>query len=263
MTQQFKWGLVASMLMATGLAHATSVTIPAGIPYNGSPYYGATVNGVANLSLSADTLGMLDTVRANVGAAAPAIGTVQKDTDGFYTQASFAMPLTSLTIDTQTNGPVGVNTAGGMSLSMPVLKSVSSGGSLTVTDLNIDLVNKKVYATLIGGNGLGTVNNAYLWNIASATGPGLITGYDSHCGVYNDCPYLAPGMTLSGLSFTTDGYNKFSQALGLTQLGRAAIVGVTDFGTITMGVVPEPSTPALMGLGLAGLLISKRRRQGA
>ncbi|KGM40541.1 hypothetical protein JY96_12195 [Aquabacterium sp. NJ1] len=263
MTQQFKWGLVASMLMATGLAHATSVTIPAGTPYYGTPFYGATVSGVANLSLSSDMLATLDTVRASMGAYGAAVGTVQKDTDGYYTQASVAMPVSSLTIDTVAIAPLGVTTAGGLTLSMPALKSISSGGSLTVTDLNIDLANKKVYATLIGSNGLGTVKNAYLWDIGSVTGPELITGFDSHCGAYNDCQYLAPGMTLTGLRFTSGSYTQFSQALGLSQLGWAAFDGPADFGTITMGVVPEPGTPALMGLGLAGLLIGKRRRQGA
>lgn len=248
------------MFMAFGLANASTVTIPAGTPYNGSPYYGAVFGGAEAMNFSADMLGVLDTARASMTAYGAASAMVMKDSDGFYTQASFATPVTSLTIDSQSNWPVGVATAGGITMTTSALKSVSSGGSLTVTDLNFDLASKKVYATLIGGNGVGTLNNVYLWDIASITGPGLTIGYDSRCGFYNDCPYLAPGMTLSGLSLTTDGFNAISQALGLFNVGKAALNGVTDFGTITMGVVPEPSTPALMGLGLAGLLVARLTR---
>ena len=262
MSLRFKQGVAASMFVAAGLAHASVVTIPAGEPYYGWPYDGAEIGGAEAWSLSADLLGALDTAKTSIVPYGAAATTVFKDSDGFYTQASTAMPITSVTIDSQTNGPVSVATTGGITLTTPALKKVSSGGSLTVTDLNFDLANKKVYATLIGGNGVGTLNNYHLGDFATIVGPAWTTGYDSRCGVYNDCAYMTPGLTLYGLSLTADGFNQVSQALGLLNLGRSALNGVTDFGTITRGVVPEPSTPALMGLGLAGLLISKRRRPG-
>ncbi len=259
----FKSGLAASMFMAVGLAHASSVTIPAGAQYYGAPYYGTSINGVSTLSLSPDVLMTLDIIQTSVTSYGAAAASVMKDSDGFYTQVSVAAPITSVSLDTQSTDIVSVATAGGIVMTAPARKSVGSGGSLTVTDLNVDLANKQVYATLIGGNGVGTLNNIALWNVGSVTSSGLITGYDSHCGFYNDCLYVAPGMTLSGLRLTADGFNKVAQSLGLLSLGKSALTGITDFGTITMGAVPEPSTPALMGLGLAGLLISKRRRQGA
>lgn len=261
MQSRYKQSVAASMFMAVGLANASTVTITAGTPYNESPYYGAVFGGAEAMTFSAEMLGFLDMARASMAAYGAASATVMKDSDGFYTQASIAMPVTSLTIDTQSNWPVSVATTGGITMTTSAFKNVFSGGSLTLTDLNFDLANKKVYATLIGDNGVGTLSNYALGDIASITGPGLVSGYDSRCGVYNDCPYLAPGMTLSGLSLTADGFYKFRQALGLSSLGWAALANsVTDFGTVTMGVVPEPSTPALMGLGLAGLLVARRRR---
>lgn len=179
--------------------------------------------------------------------------TVTKDSDGFYTQASASAPITALTIDTATNSVLSAATTGGATQTAPVLKSVSSGGSLTVTDLNVDLANKKVYATIIGGNGVGTLTNFYLWDIGSITGATTVAG----AGTYTT--------NISGLSITTNGFNKFVTSLGLLNLGKSALSGVTDFGTITSTItavpaIPEPSTYALMGLGLAGMGLVARRR---
>lgn len=246
MTLRFKQGMAASMLVAAGMAQAASVTIPTGTAYNGL----VLEPKAAHFSFSADVLGTLDTAKTSVASYGAANTTVLKDTDGFYIEAAESAPITSLTIDTGTGSVQSFTTTGGFSLSTPTLKNVSSGGSLTVTDLNIDLANKKVYATLIGGNGVGTFNHLYLWDIASITG---VTNVQS-TGTYTT--------TLAGLSITTEGFNKFATSLGLLNLGKSALVGVTDYGTITVVAVPEPSTSVLMGLGLAGLLISKRRRQG-
>lgn len=246
MTLRFKQGMAASMLVAAGMAQAASVTISAGGVYNGY----SLPPQAALLSLSADLLGTLDTTKTNIMSYGAATATAWKDTDGFYAGASVGAPVTSLTLDTGTGSVQSFTTTGGFSMSTPTLKNVSSGGSLTVTDLNIDLANKKVYATLIGGNGVGTFNHFYLWDIASITGA---TNVQS-AGMYTT--------TLAGLSITTEGFNKFATSLGLLNLGMSALVGITDYGTITVVAVPEPSTSALMGLGLAGLLISKRRRQG-
>lgn len=249
MRLQFKQRVAAamSMFMAAGVAHAASVTIPTGTAYNG--YYFEPM--AARLSLSADVLAALDTAKASVASYGAAYTTVSKDTDGFYIEAAESAPFTSLTIDTGTQSVLSFTTTGGLAMTTPVVKSVSSGGSLTVTDLNVDLASKKIYATLIGGNGVGTLNNFYLWDIASITGSTSVNGP----GTYTTM--------LSGLSITTEGFNKFTQALDLFNFRTSALTGVTDFGTITVVAVPEPSTSALMGLGLAGLLISKRRRQGA
>ncbi|KGM40543.1 hypothetical protein JY96_12205 [Aquabacterium sp. NJ1] len=235
------------MFLAAGLASAASVTVPTNTLYNG--FY--LEPQAARLDFSVDLLAALDTSKTNVVGYGAATATVLKDSDGFYTEATDAAPITSLTIDTGTQQVLSFSTTGGVTMTAPVLKSVSSGGSLTVTDLNIDLANKKIYATLIGGNGVGTLNNVYLWDIGSITGS---------TSTQNSGTYIT---TLTGLSITTEGFNKVMTSLGLFNFGESALTGVTDFGTITVVAVPEPGTPALMGLGLAGLLISKRRRQGA
>lgn len=237
---------MASLIALALGAQAASVVVPAGT----GVYSGLIFTGSGTLTFSADLTSALGAGKVSVSSFGAAVGTILKDSNGLYSKVSVSAPLTSLTIDTSTNQVVGAATAGGVTQVVPVFKSVSSGGSLTVTDLDVDLANKRVYATLIGGNGVGTLTNFYLWNIGSITGSTAISGP----GTFST--------TLSGLSITAEGVNKFSQSLGLLSLGKSALSGVTDFGTITsviaVPVIPEPETYALMGLGLVGVALAAR-----
>lgn len=245
--------VAAVAFVAAGAASAAATTVNVGGSLNGLTLNG----GTGTLSFSADLLAALDTGKVTISSYAPGVATVTKDSTGSYVSVLATAQVTSAVIDSATNQYMSIATSGGATQTSPVLKGVSSGGSLTVSDLNVDLVNKKVYATVIGANGVGTLSNYYLWDIVNPVTQDTFSAGNNTLS------------QVSGLQITTAGFNTFVQALGLLSLGKGALSTVTDFGTITtvMNVagtvpsVPEPSTYALMALGMVGIgLVARRRR---
>ena len=265
--------VAAAAFVAAGVASAANVTVPVNTPFGG-----LTFSGTGALSFSGELMGALDTGKVAVAAYGGAVATVTKDSDGFYTQASAAANISNLTIDTVSHNVVAAATVGGATQTAPVLKSVSSGGVMTVTDLRVDLTAKRVYANIISTNALNaagdkTLNNFYLWDImgtAQYDVEGTFTGYDASTAIVGTTLIGGPGTyvnTFNGLKITADGFTAFSKGLGLLTLGKSALLGVNDFGSITSTInavavpaIPEPSTYALMGLGLVGMSLVARRR---
>jgi hypothetical protein len=247
----FKSIVAAAAFVAAGVASAANVTVAVGGTYNGLKLD----SGSGALSFSTTLIGALNASGTVVSAVAPATADIVLNAKGTaYKSVSVAAPFVSLVADTATNSVVAALTTGGALQTTEDDGFTNTGGSLSITNINADLVAKKVFVTLTGANGVGTLNNFYLWDI------GTIGGSTT----------LAAGTTtttLSGLSITTAGFNAFSTSLGLTTAGKNALSTVTDFGTITSTVVastvpsvPEPSTYALMGLGLVGISLVARRR---
>ena len=244
--------VAASAIAATGIAHAAPVHVSVGDTWNG-----LTASGTASLSFSSDLLTAMDTGKISIDNYGVATSTIVKDADGYFLSASAAAPLTSATFDDVSLEALAVASSGGVTLTAPAMRGISTGGSLVVTDLAADLVTKKIYATVIGGNGVGTLTNFALWDFATITGTIKFAGP----GVYNN--------TISGLSLSTASFDVFAQSLGLLKTGKDAMRGITDYGTVTSQIIgapvptpaiPEPSTYALMGLGLVGVMMATRRK---
>lgn len=172
-------------------------------------------------------------------------------------QRTGSVVWSNITVDQATNHILSLSETGaGATLTATPLKSVTTGGSITITDLTLDLFKKQVKATVIGGNGVGTLTDFTLWNIDPATVLPLT---------------YSPGASFSGqtlgLSITQEGLTTFTQALGLLPLAKTALAGVQSYGSIswnfTTPAVPEASTWAmtLLGLSAIGAAVQRRRKQ--
>lgn len=262
--------MIAAALVVAGAANATSVTLPANGTLTAAGYTLSDLSGTDTLTFSSALIGALNAGKVQITNVDPATAAVTYKTNAAtkvvsISTASAAAPVTSLTGDlTGTNLSItGAGTAGGTLQTAATANIATTGGSLKIINLSVDLLAKKVYADLIGGNGVGTRNNVWLWDITTITGPTAI-----------DLSLLPAGgvatltNTRSGLIINQAAFDLFATSMGLTANGITSLKTVTDFGTIVSTIsvkatpaVPEPGTYALMGLGMVALGMATRRRR--
>lgn len=272
---KFKSLVVASAFVAAGGAHAVTATINQGETLTYGDYTISGLNGSGTLTFSQDLLDTLNLGQVVVSGVAPATATITGDPGG-YTAASAGAPVLSLT--GEGTGSVisitGVGTRGGATQTVTeasIDAGVADGtGFVTIQDLRVDLLNKDVYATIIGDNGVNTQTDVKVWRYDTLIGD---TTFNLDDIVAAGGTYTA-NTTLSGLRIYADAYNLLARGTNLNALGADALSGVNNgsvgYGTITSSItvsvskmtpaVPEPSTYALMAVGLVGLGFAARRK---
>lgn len=243
---------VGAAFALAGSAHALVVTS------DGSGPGGLTLSPQAGiqLSYSADVVSGMDTLKMVIQGSGASSVAAAKDMDGYYTGIAVSAPITSATFDDTTGALLGLTSTGGATYVSSPLKTVSSGGSVTIADLSVDLARHEIYSDVVGANGVGSITHLSLMNFADAK----VSGGFQPCPLNGFC--VMPGLSLSGLSWTLQGYTTFARALGLQTSGKASFQITQDLGTLSAVTLtlPEPSSYALMGLGLAGIWAAQRRR---
>jgi PEP-CTERM motif-containing protein len=249
----------AAVVLSANLAWAAPITIDVvANPKLLSPNF-------ISLNFGPDTIGLVNASSSKVNALDPSMVNSTFKPNGKYVNLSVGgMGLKALSLNDVTGVIQSLQYGGGFKLSANDDDFTTTGGSLSVSNLRLDLVEKRIYASLNGANGVGSLDNIDLWHIDAITGTTVLPKNSW-------IPYLDGGgrsdlsdtpfdTSLSGLRFTNQGYALWSQSMGYTSTGKGAFNTVTDFGTITTSAVPEPSIYALFMLGMTGLGLLAARR---
>lgn len=248
-----KFSVIKSVVAASAIAAASVASAAAGDTFS-------LTGGTGTITFGAQGLSGLGVVGVNV---IPLAGSA---TTG--ASPTLSQPLTALTAggSTVSVGGAGANIAGAAvttltfgTAGVQLVKATGGANVAKLTNFSFDVASK----TLFGDVVIGTASSATRYALYVGTDISGSTDIPSALGTQT-VTNLVTGLKLGGA---------FADAIGAYLLLPQAVVDYTktlDFGQLeskitgtNVAAVPEPSTYALMGLGLAGAAFVARRRKAA
>lgn len=158
------------------------------------------------------------------------------ESGGLLSPTSFNLPITKITTNATGLSSVAFGTSG-----LEFEKSfLIFSKDIAFSDLSFDFATK----TLSGKNGGSSIA---LFTAGTVTGGLTSTG-----------PNASFSYSANNLYLTSAAASKIGSALGV----NSYVLGKVNFGSLKItGAIPEPSTYALIGMGLAGAAFVARRRR--
>jgi hypothetical protein len=238
---------LAALSAGSAMAATTQLSTTAGAA--GSYYISSSMGAMA---FDSTLIGAMGYVGVDFTGVAPATYDAATTTVG--------TTVSGMGFDNTTNKVTSLGTIGGGAFTMAKATSilgiaVGGPGSISFTDLAINLATSTVSAHVVGTNGV-TTGNYDIFTFSSYTGSTSFTG----AGAYS--------FSATGLALTTTGVDLITKGLKLSAVGTSVLGGVTNLGAMTgnltvakvpVAAVPEPESYLLMGLGFIGLAFARKR----
>jgi len=184
-----------------------------------------------------------------------------------YRTVNASTPLRAITIDDTTGDFLSAQFGGSVTIDNLSTNIATTGGSLTLSNWRVDFIERKIYSTITGGNGVGLRPDVALWTFDAPTGNTAVSHGDITAMSLGDdlgIPYAfgfgyQTSIGLPNLKITTLGFDLWEQSMGYTHIGVDALNAVQNFGSITISNVPESSTYAMLLTGLLVVGAARRR----